>query len=86
MSQESPEYYPPQRSPNGPVVIGVIQFAGESHELLDAEESWLGLRAVVGRWCGVMNEKRTGPLLTCGGPPMPAGRDVTEKIGEQLPR
>jgi chemotaxis signal transduction protein len=66
MSRESPEFHSPRMEANGPVLIGVVPFAGISHGILDAEATWRELRAAVSRWSALIKESSPSSPLACG--------------------
>ncbi len=74
MSRESPEYHSPRTYEHGPVLIGIVRLAGTCYAILDAEETWCGLRAAVGAWCGLIIDSNPSTPLPSREEPIPAGQ------------
>lgn len=72
MSEESPESHTPRMSASGPVLIGVVRLGGTGYEILDAEETWRGLRSVVSRWSGLIHESYPSSSMLSGDQPIAA--------------
>ena len=72
MSWEFPEFHPPRTIACGPVLIGVVRFAGTCYEIVDAEATWRGLRSEVGRWSEVISESNHSSPQPSGEEAVPA--------------
>ncbi len=82
MSEESPESHAPRMSASGPVLIGVVRLAGTCYEILDAEETWRGLRSVITRWAGLINEAYPCSSLLSGDEAITAGPGGSGDLGK----
>jgi chemotaxis signal transduction protein len=82
MSQESPEYHSPRIYESGSVVIGNVRLEGTCYRILDAEATWRGLRAAVGRWSGLISESHSPPPLRSGEEPVRPALGVSGELCE----
>ena len=82
MSRESPEFHPPPTYASGPVLIGVVRFAGTCYAIVDAEATWRGLRSAVGRWSGLISESNPSSPQPSGEEPIPANPGAMGELRE----